>query len=92
MPQAAGVEGAYWEYWKRRLGLSSPQVQSTPGTNAFHIRYAYDSKAAAQYCRLRSANRGYAYGTWYVHTSGHAYSSTYGATAAYRCAPACVIC
>ena len=90
VPQAAGVEGAYWEYWKRRLGLSSPQVQSTPGTNAFHIRYAYDSKAAAQYCRLRSAIRGYAYNTWGVVTSGGA--NSYNATYALRCAPACVIC
>ena len=90
VPQAAGVEGAYWEYWKRRLGLSSPQVQSTPGTNAFHIRYAYDSKAAAQACRLRSAYRGTASSPWNVYTAGNAYGTT--ATIAYRCAPACVIC
>ena len=91
VPQAAGVEGAYWEYWKRRLGLSSPQVQSTPGTNAFHIRYAYDSKAAAQSCRLRSAHRGSANNTWFVNTSGNA-SNNNAATNAQRCAPACVIC
>ena len=23
-PQASGVEGQYWEYWKRRLGLTNP--------------------------------------------------------------------
>ena len=91
VPQTSGVEGEYWEYWKRRLGLSSPQAQGESGTNAYHIRYAYNARASAQACRLRSAYRAYAYNTWYVYTSG--YASSYGyATAAYRCAPACVIC
>ena len=90
-PQAAGVEGEYWEYWKRRLGLSSPQVQGAPGTNPFHIRYAYNAKTSAQNCRLRSAYRGSAYHTWYVTTSGYA-NNHLNATYAFRCAPACVIC
>lgn len=90
VPQAAGVEGEYWEYWKRRLGLTTPQAQGGGGTNPFHIRYAYNARTSAQYCRLRSAYRGYAGNTWNVGTSGTAYSS--GATSASRCAPACVIC
>ena len=90
-PQAAGVEGEYWEYWKRRLGLSSPQVDGAPGTNPFHIRYAYNAKTSAQNCRLRSASRGTASSAWSVAASGYAYSYYY-ATIAYRCAPACVIC
>ena len=89
VPQAAGVEGAYWPYWKDRLELDSPQAQGGAGTNANHIRYAYDAKSSAQSCRLRSAYRGAAYHTWFVYTSGGAGS---GATSAYRGCPACVIC
>ena len=90
VPQASGVEGEYWEYWKRRLGISSPQAQGSGGALAEHIRYAYNAKTSALYCRLRSAYRGYAYGVWSVLTSGYAYA--YYATYANRCAPACVIC
>ena len=90
VPQLANTEGEYWEYWKQRLGLASPQEQDSGGTNARHIRYAYSAKTTAQYCRLRSAYRGYAIATWFVHTAGYAYSSS--ATYAYRGCPACVIC
>lgn len=90
-PQAAGVEGAYWPYWKERLDLSSPQAQGSGGTNANHIRYAYDARTSAQDCRLRSAYRGAAYGAWYVYTSATA-SSHGTATSALRGCPACVIC
>ena len=88
-PQASGVEGQYWEYWKRRLGLTNPQPTGQPFPA--HIRYAYNAKTSAQHCRLRSATRGGAYGPWSVHTSGYAagYSN---ATYAYRAVPACVIC
>ena len=90
VPQAAGVEGAYWPYWKDRLGLNSPQAQYSDGANVNHIRYAYDARTSAQYCRLRSAHRGLAYNTWYVSPSGYA---TYAAaTTALRGCPACVIC
>lgn len=91
VPQAAGVEGAYWPYWKDRLELDSPQAQGGAGTNANHIRYGYDAKSSAQLCRLRSANRGYAHLTWYVYTSGYA-NSAGGAPGATRGCPACVIC
>lgn len=90
VPQLANTEGEYWEYWKRRLGLTSPQAQGAAGTNAAHIRYAYDAKTSAQYCRLRSAGRGAACYAWYVGYTGYAYYS-YAALAS-RCAPACVIC
>ena len=90
VPQVAGVEGAYWPYWKDRLELDSPQAQGGAGTNANHIRYAYDAKSSAQNCRLRSAHRGDANKAWYVGASG---SAGYGnATAANRGCPACVIC
>ena len=91
VPQLANTEGEYWEYWKRRLGLTSPQAQGDAGTNAAHIRYAYDAKTSAQSCRLRSASRGSANSAWYVYSTGYAYYY-YFATFASRCAPACVIC
>ena len=90
VPQLADAEGEYWEYWKQRLGLSSPQVQGGDGTNAMHIRYAYNAKTSAQYVRLRSASRGGAFSAWNVYTAGYAYY--YDATGAGRPAPACVIC
>lgn len=90
VPQLSGVEGEAWEYWKRRLGLTSPQVQYAAGTNAAHIRYAYENRTSAQNCRLRSASRGYANNAWAVSSTGGA--GNYGATTAHRCAPACVIC
>ena len=90
VPQLSGQEGVYWEYWKQRLGLTSPQPQGSGGANAAHIRYAYDAKTSALHCRLRSAHRGVAYNTWYVSPSGYAGSSY--ATYALRGCPACVIC
>ena len=90
-PQLANVEGPYWEYWKRRLGLTSPQAQGSGGTNPAHIRYRYDAKTSSVYVRLRSASRGYASFTWAVSPAGGA-GSGYAAALAYRPAPACVIC
>ena len=90
-PQKSGSEGAYWPYWKARLGLNSPQAQGSGGTNANHIRYAIENHTSAQTVRLRSAYRGYAYYTWIVTTSGGA-SYYHYATYAVRPAPACVIC
>lgn len=91
VPQASGVEGAYWPYWKERLGLNSPQATGSDGANVNHIRYAYDARTSAQDCRLRSAHRSYAYGVWFVGASGAA-NHHYFATTAYRGCPACVIC
>lgn len=88
VPQASGVEGEYWEYWKQRLGLTSPQVTGSAGTNAYHIRYAYNAKTSAQYVRLRSADRSGACSTWTVSSAGYASS----VTTATRPCPACVIC
>lgn len=90
VPQLANTEGVYWEYWKHRLGRSSPQVTNTAGTNAAHIRYAYNAKSSAQNCSLRSAYRSNAYTTWIVYTTGFATNTN--ATNAIRSAPACVIC
>ena len=90
-PQASGVEGHYWEYWKRRLGLSNPQGTGGANANANHIRYAYNAQTSAQGCRLRSALRGNAYDPWVVKASGAAATSA-NASYALRAVPACVIC
>ena len=89
VPQVSGVEGSYFPYWKERLGLSTPQATGANGANARHIRYGFDAKTTAQYCRLRSASRGGASYTWYVYTTGYATGNV--ATYAYRGCPACVI-
>lgn len=94
VPQLANVEGEYWEYWKQRLGLTSPQITGSSGANAFHVRYGYDTKTASQHVRLRSASSSNACITWGVTTSGIAYNSSsynYAATAR-RAVPTCVIC
>lgn len=90
VPQLSGVEGAYWPYWKDRLGLDTPQVTGSSGANVNHIRYGIENHAAAHTVRLRSASRGYAGGAWCVGPAGSADVSS--ATSAYRPAPACVIC
>lgn len=89
VPQLAGAEGAYWPYWKERLGLDSPQAWYAAGSNENHIRYAYNATTSAQHCRLRSAYRGNAYYAWFVSTTGNA--NYHYATYAHRGCPACVI-
>lgn len=91
VPQLADVEGPYWPYWKERLGLSSPQAQGSGGANVNHIRFSISNHATAQIVRLRSASRAYAYGTWFVYTTGYA-SYHYSSTSAAGSAPACAIC
>ena len=90
VPQLSTVEGAYWPYWKDRLGLVSPQAQGSGAANANHIRYAIENHTSAQYVRLRSANRGKASSAWHVTASGYAYGYSYASNAG-RPAPACVI-
>ena len=89
VPQVSGVEGSYFPYWKERLGLASPQVTGSAGANSRHIRYGFDAKTSAQYCRLRSAGRGGACYAWLVTTAGYAGYDT--AAPASRGCPACVI-
>lgn len=94
VPQLSNVEGAYWPYWKERLGLSEPQATGSAGANANHIRYAIESHTSAQNVTLRSAYRGFGCYRWYLSTTGYAYSYGYGyglAATALRPAPACVI-
>lgn len=85
-PQIKG-EGTYLEYWKQRSGATAPLAQW--GTYPNIITYAVENHTSPQYMRLRSANRGSAYGAWYVNSSG-CVSSFYASTA-FRFAPLVVI-
>ena len=87
-PQIADVEGPAWDYWKARLGLTSP-ASHYPTIYPNYITYALENHSSAQYVRLRSAARVYSCNTWYVSTTG--YLNDHNANSAFRCAPACVV-
>ena len=83
VPQFAGKEGEYWEYYKRLLGRTSPASTST--TYKRLIKYALNAPTSAQYVFRRSAFRPNAYSVWYVSSYGGVYTNY--AMTAYRCAP-----
>ncbi len=84
VPQFAGKEGDYWEYYKRLLGRTTPAPTSK--TYARLIKYALNAATTPQYCWRRSVNRAYALLAWNVITSG--FVSAYGyACNANRCSP-----
>lgn len=85
-PQLAGVEGNYFEYWKRATGATKPNELD----NAGYITYGIDAKTSPQYVRLRSTVRGNSHSTWYVSASGHVNNSY--ASGALRSAPVCAVC
>ena len=85
-PQISG-EGNTHEYWKRRSGSSTKFQQWDTYPRLIH--YAVENHTSPQGVRLRSAGRGYASRTWYVHSSG--YVSNGGAFNAYRFSPLVVI-
>ena len=88
-PQAAGVEGDYWEYWKNVTGLDEPSNGSSTNTNdARKVKAVNAPNGSAAYCRLRSAYGGHYY-VWTVYAAG--YLSNYSAYYAHRALPACVI-
>lgn len=89
VPQIKG-EGSCFEYWKRRLGLKSPQGWYNDNKLSAAIIYAIENHTTPISERLRSANRDYAYSTWYVSSSSGVYSSYY-ARGALRSAPIVVI-
>ena len=89
-PQLAGVEGEYFDYWRRAVGKTEPNGWYDTNINPAYITYAINAKTSAQRVRLRSASRDYSCYTWYVYSTGDV---SYGnATNAYRFAPVCVIC
>ena len=91
-PQASGVEGEAWDYWKQAVERSTPTPWYKTFAEGGHpITYGIDGKTSARYVRLRSAGRGFASNTWFVYASGHV-SHYGGAVYSGRFAPACVIC
>lgn len=91
VPQAPGVEGEYWEYWKEETGLDAPSNGSSGDPNDARkipsvVNYP---RGSAVSCRVRSANRGAASNVWTAATGGYL-ASNY-ANNAYRALPACVI-
>lgn len=91
-PQASGIEGEAWDYWKQAVERSTPTPWYKTFAEGGHpITYGIDGKTSAQNVRLRSAYRGDANYTWNVYASGYV-SNYYIAVASLRFAPACVIC
>ena len=91
-PQASGVEGEAWGYWKQAVERSTPTPWYKTFAEGGHpITYGIDGKTSAQTVRLRSANRGNANNTCFVGASGYVYSYHF-AVYSTRFAPACVIC
>ena len=88
-PQLADVEGGPWPYWKQATGLSGYNGWYDANKNPAYLIYALNAKTSAQYVRLRSAFRGYAYLAWFVYAAG--YISNIYAFNAYRSTPACRI-
>ena len=88
-PQLANVEGETFDWWKQALGRST--FVGTGSSNVFDaFKVPSLNNNSPQSVRLRSANRGSAYYTWYLYTSGYAYNG--GASYALRFSPVCVIC
>lgn len=83
VPQFAGKEGEYWEYYKRLLGRTSPAPTST--TYKRLIKYALNAPTGARSVFHRSAYRGNASNVWSVGSGG--LLSAGPAMSANRCAP-----
>lgn len=91
-PQLANVEGPYFEYWRRRLGLNGFAATGSANIYENYKIPAINAQTSPQSVRLRSASRTSANRAWHVNSSGYL-SSYYGsASYAYRFLPVCVIC
>ena len=84
---AAGLEGEAWEYWERVLASTVPAVWGQ--TYPEYRQYDLASPAAARYCWMRSAHRGYGGSVTCVSTSGGCYDNS--ASNGLRSAAACAI-
>ena len=90
-PQASGIEGEAWDYWKQAVERSTPTPWYKTFAEGGHpITYGIDGKTSAQNVRLRSTYGGHASYTWNVYASGNV-RGNYAVTSL-RFAPACVIC
>ena len=86
----SGVEGPYWEYWKTRMGTSSPAADNNSSTNKKRRTYDIENPAhVSAVVWLRSAYRAYSYFVWGLYNGGEiSYGSANGIS---RAAPACAI-
>lgn len=83
----SGLEGAYWEYWRRTLGTGSPGAWGA--TYPQWITYQLGS-TTARYVWMRSCYRSSANSVGGVNSSG--YVGGHGASSTSGAAPACAIC
>ena len=88
-PQLAGVEGDYFEYWKRATNATKPNEWYEAGKNPGYLTYGIDAKTSPQSVRLRSAHRSGSYSAWNVYSSGY-FTFSYTNYAG-RCAPVCAV-
>ena len=86
-PYTSGIEGTYFDYWKRAVNTPNPAPWYQAG--AYPVLTGIEAVNTSQYNRLRSAYRGITYSAFVVNPSGYVYDS-YGFYA-FRCAPACYI-
>ena len=86
----SGVEGPYWEYWKTRMGTSSPAADNNSSTNSKRITYAINNPSSDSNVWLRSAYRSISRYVWLLFTGGILVGAT-NALNTYRAAPACAI-
>lgn len=88
-PQLANVEGSYWPYWRKRLGVTGP-VGWYDSNKLEGFKIPALNENSPQYVRLRSAYRSHAGIMWNVTSAG--YVSNSNVSSAYCFSPACVIC
>jgi hypothetical protein len=86
LSSSVGSEGAYWEYYKRLLGATSPVARSQTYTRL--IKRRLDNNTAQDFFR-RSAGLSNASIVWTVYSSGYVNFSN--ASSGSYCAPACRI-
>ena len=89
-PQRAGVEGNYFEYWKRATGATKPNEQYTEDKHQGYITYDIVNKITPRGCFLRSATIGTSSSVGFIRASG----TVSGNKCSYelRFTPVCVIC
>ena len=87
-PEVKGVEGQYFDYWKRAVNTPQPAIWHQE--NVYPVLTSIDTPNTSRYNRLRSARRDSTSDTWYVYPTGRVYND-YGSTNTFRCAPACYI-
>lgn len=89
-PWLTGVEGSYFEYWRRRLELNAPAANYPTVYEGFKIP-AINTQTTPQVYRLRSAANNYTCYSFVGLTTG-GINGTTGSSMAYRLAPICVVC